>query len=155
MSASTLLNQYLGSTSSYSVPQFQYEDLGITLKLTPNVEKSGEVRLHLELKIEALTGASLDSIPVLASRQFASDITVRDDDTALMVSSLSKTEAVALSGTPAIGEIPGFQSLGAARSGESDTSELVLLITPHVTRRRPGNLLGPRIVLTESARPTD
>ena len=155
VSASTLLNQYLGSTSSYSVPQFQYEDLGITLKATPNVEKSGQVRLHLELKIEALAGTSLDNIPVLNSRQFVSDVTVPDGDTALMVSSLSKTESVALSGTPGLGEIPGFQSLGSARTGELDTGELVMLITPHIVRRRPENLLGPRIVLTESQRPTD
>ncbi len=155
VSASTLLNQYLGSTSSYSVPQFQYEDLGITLKATPNVEKSGEVRMHLELKIEALSGSSIDNIPVLASRQFASDITVPDGDTALMISTLSKTEAVAVSGTPALGEIPGFQSLGANRTGENDTSELVLLITPHVARRRPGNVVGPRIELTDFPRPTD
>ena len=155
VSASTLLNQYLGVSSSYSIPQFQYEDLGITLKATPNVAKSGEVRLHLELKLEALAGASLDNIPVLASRQFVSDITVPDGDTALIVSSLSKTESVAVSGTPGLGEIPGFQSLGAARTGEHDTGKLVMLITPHIVRRRPDNLLGPRIVLTESQRPTD
>ena len=155
ISASTLLNQYLGTSSAYAIPQFQYEDLGITLKATPNVSKSGEVRLHLELKIEALTGASLDGIPVLASRQFVSDVTVPDGDTALMVSSLSRTEAIAISGTPGLGEIPGFQSLGALRTNEQDTTELVMLITPHIVRRRPNNLAGPRIVLTETQRPTD
>ena len=111
--------------------------------------------MHLELKIEALSGSSIDNIPVLASRQFASDITVPDGDTALMISTLSKTEAVAVSGTPALGEIPGFQSLGANRTGENDTSEVVLLITPHVARRRPGNVVGPRIELTDFPRPTD
>lgn len=155
VSASTLLNQYLGASSSYSIPQFQYEDLGITLKATPTVQKSGQVRLHLELKIEALTGASLDSIPVLSSRQLASDITVLDGDTALLASSLSRTESVAVSGTPGLGEIPGFQSLGADRTGEQDTGELVMLITPHIVRRRPDNLTGPRIVLTETQRPPD
>lgn len=155
ISASTLLNQYLGASSSYSIPQFQYEDLGITLKATPNIEKSGQVRLHLELKIEALTGASLDNIPVLSSRQLASDITVPDGDTALLVSSLSSTESLAVSGTPGLGEIPGFRSLGADRSSEQDAGELVMLITPHVVRRRPDNLTGPRIVLTETQRPQD
>ncbi len=155
VSASTLLNQYLGASSSYSIPQFQYEDLGISLKATPNVTKSGEVRLHLELKIEALTGASLDNIPVLSSRQLASDITVPDGDTALLVSSLSKTEALAVTGTPGLGEIPGFQSIGAARTGEQDTGELVILVTPHIVRRRPANLFSPRIVLTETQRPTE
>ncbi len=155
ISASTLLNQYLGVSSSYSIPQFQYEDLGITLKATPSVTRTGEVRLHLELKIEALTGTSLDNIPVLSSRQLASDITVPDGDTALAISSLSRTESLALSGTPGLGEIPGFQSLGSARTSEQDSGELVMLITPHVVRKRSDRLVGPRIVLTESQRPQD
>ena len=39
VSASSLLNQYLGATSSLTVPQIQYEDLGLTLKTTPVVQK--------------------------------------------------------------------------------------------------------------------
>ena len=111
--------------------------------------------MHLELKIEALTGASLNNIPVLSSRQLASDISLPDGDTALLASSLSRTESLAVNGTPGLGEIPGFQSLGAARTNELDTGELVMLITPHIARRRPGNPLGPRIVLTETQRPQD
>ena len=44
-----------------TVPQIQYEDLGITLKATPSVLRSGLVSMHIDLKIEALTGTSSDT----------------------------------------------------------------------------------------------
>lgn len=149
VSASSLLNQYLGSGNNVTIPQVQYEELGLTLKATPIVQKSGRIAMHLDLKIEALAGGSIDNIPILANRQFVSDITVGDGDTALMISSLSKTEARAVSGIPGLSELPGFQGAIADRIGEKDTSELVLLITPHVVRRRSSNIAGPRIALNQ------
>src|SRR6187402_103909 len=65
--AASLLSQFLGSSAnSIVVPQIQFEDLGLTLKTTPHVLRSGEVRVHLELKIEALSGSTQNNIPILA-----------------------------------------------------------------------------------------
>ena len=148
VSASTLLNQYLGSTSTVTIPQIQYEDLGLTLKATPNVQRSDRVTMHLDMKIEALTGAALDNIPVLASRQFVSDITVADGETALMTSTLTRSETRAVSGVPGLGELPGFRDIAADQSTERDTGELVLLVTPHIVRHRPRTGSGPRIAFS-------
>jgi type II secretory pathway component GspD/PulD (secretin) len=103
--------------------------------------------MHIDLKIEALSGAGLNNIPILASRQFVSDITVKNNETALLVSALSKSESAAVSGLPGLGELPGFQSTTADTIGETDSSDLVLLITPHVIRRRSSIVAGPRIAL--------
>ncbi len=109
VSASTLLNQYLGSASTATVPMVQYEDLGITLKTTPTVLRSNLVSVHVDLKIEALTGASLDNIPVLTSSNYVSDITVPDGNTVVMISNLSRSEANSVNGLPGLGELPGFE----------------------------------------------
>jgi len=147
VSASSLLSQLTGSSTGVTIPQIQYEDLGLTLKATPTVQKSGTVRMHIELKIEALAGTALNNIPILASRQFSSDITVNDGKAALFVSSLSKSESSAVSGLPGLGELPGFQTATADKVAETDSSDLVLLITPHVIRRRANIIAGPRIAL--------
>ena len=62
-----LAAQYLGSGAS-NIPQFQYEDLGITLVTTPQILHSGAVSLKVDLKIEALGGGAINSIPILSSR---------------------------------------------------------------------------------------
>ena len=148
VSASSLLSQYLGNTTAVTIPQIQYEDLGVTLAATPKVQKSGDVSMALDLKIEALAGTALNNIPILASRQLVSNVTVHDGETTLLLSSLSKSESSAVSGLPGLGELPGFQSVTADRIGQRDTSELVLLITPHIVRRRSPNMAGPEITFS-------
>jgi general secretion pathway protein D len=145
VSASSLLNQYLGSASSAIVPQVQYEDLGITLKTKPVVLRSGLVRLSIDMKIEALTGASLNNIPVLTSSVYTSDITVPDGQTVVMLSDMSSTESAAISGLPGIGELPGFQQTLSDTMKTTDSSELILLITPHLVRHRSASMASRAI----------
>ena len=145
VSAASLLNAAVGSP--ITIPQIQYEDLGLTLKATPLVQRSGAIKMHLDLKIEALTGGSISNIPILNSQQFMSDVTVNDGDTAVMVSSLTKSESASISGYPGLAELPGFQTATADRTTLTDSSELILLITPHVTRRRSNLSAGPRIAI--------
>ena len=148
VSAASLL-----SSSTTTIPQIQYEDLGITLKATPNVQKSGQISMHLELKIESLTGGLLDNIPILTSQQYTADTTVGDGETATLVSSLTKSEALAISGLPGLGEIPGFQASVADLNRNTSSGELVLLITPHLIRHRSNITVGPRIAV--DLHPTD
>jgi type II secretory pathway component GspD/PulD (secretin) len=149
ISANNLLNQFLGASGSVTIPQIQYEDLGLTLKATPIVQKSGLITVKLDLKIEALAGSSLNNIPILASRQYVSDVTVADGETALLASSLTRSESAAISGLPGLGELPGFQTATAVKTTEADTSELILLITPHIVRHRSNAVAGPRIAFSQ------
>jgi general secretion pathway protein D len=144
VSVSSLLNS---SLSSATIPQIQYQDLGLTLKATPSVQRSGAISMHLDLKIDALSGGSLSNIPILNSQQFASDVTVRDGDTALLVSTLTRSQSAAISGAPGLGGLPGFQTLTADTTTNTDSSDLVLLVTPHVTRLRSHIAAGPRIAV--------
>jgi general secretion pathway protein D len=145
VSVASLLNSAAGTAAT--IPQIQYEDLGLTLKATPTVQKSGAIKMHIDLKIEALNGGTINNIPILNSQQFASDVTLDDGDTALMVSSLSRSESASINGYPILSELPGFQSLTADRLTDTSSSELLLLLTPHITRRRSNLTVGPRIAI--------
>jgi len=140
--ASKLLAQ-LGT--QVTIPQIQYEDLGLTLKAVPTVQKSGDITMQLDLKIESLAGSSSNNIPVLNNRAFVSTVTVTDGQTAMLVSSLTRSESAAISGLPGLGELPGFQTATADKAAEKDTSELILLVTPHIVRKRRDVLASPRI----------
>jgi general secretion pathway protein D len=145
VSASTLLNQ----ATSITIPQIQYEDIGLTLKAVPTVQRSGRISMKLDLKIEALAGSALNNIPILASRQYVSEVTVADGESAMLLSSLSRTESAAVSGLPGLSELPGFQTATADKITESDSSELILLITPRIVHRRANVIAGPRISLNQ------
>jgi hypothetical protein len=151
VSASSLLNQYLGNSSATTIPQIQYEDLGITLKTTPIILNSGLVSLNVSLKIEALAGPSLDNIPVLTSSVFDSNISVQDGTGAMMLTNLSRTESASISGLPGLSELPGFQESAADDLKQTDQSELVLMVTPHIVRHRASLTASRRIPFASSA----
>jgi general secretion pathway protein D len=154
VSADQLLSQFGGTGSSAVTPTITFEDLGITLKTTPTVLKSGLIGLHIDLKIEALTGVSLDNIPVLASRVFVSDIAVDDGKTAVLLSSLSKTEASSVNGIPGLAELPGFRDTAADHLSVTSSSELVVLLTPHIVHRR-SSVITSRVVPFTTATPQE
>jgi general secretion pathway protein D len=130
-SVSSLLSQFTGS-SNVSVPQFQFEDLGITLKMTPQILHGDEVYLPLEMKIEALAGSSINSIPILNNRALTSTITVPAGQTAMLATLVDSSETKALTGLPGLSELPGFQGTDQDRSKSS--TELLITITPHIVR---------------------
>ncbi|MCL2659495.1 MAG: hypothetical protein FWD64_03135 [Acidobacteriaceae bacterium] len=144
VSAASLMAQ-----SSYSIPQFQYQDLGLVLKAKPAVHADGRIVLKLDMKITAIGGTGINGIPILNNHEFVSGITVHDGETTMLASSLSESETAAVNGVPGLGELPGFQTATAGKTGTKDTSELVLLITPHIVHRRQNLLAGPRIALGE------
>jgi Flp pilus assembly secretin CpaC len=139
----SLLSQYAGG-SSMTIPQVTYEDLGVTLNATPAILKSGQINMKLDLKIESLTGSTSDGNPILGNREFKSDITVREGESVLMVSYVSKTETAAMSGIPGLSELPGFQ-MPVTQDIQKETNQLVMVVTPHVVRRRSDLLASPRI----------
>ncbi len=137
----------LGSLQTSTTPQVQYEDLGVTLKATPRIQKSGLISLHLELKIESLAGGLIDNIPILNSNQFTSDVTVTDGGTAFLVSNMTKSQAAAVTGIPGLSELPGFQSAPELQK-TTDTGQLLMLLTPHLTKRRLNTASGPAIPIS-------
>ena len=93
-----------------------------------------------------MSGSTNDGNPVLENRQFASVLTLNDGESALMVSNVTRSELAAMTGIPGLSELPGFQ-MPTERTGEKDTSQLVLLVTPHVVRTRADRVAGPRIAI--------
>jgi general secretion pathway protein D len=150
-SVSSLLSQYLG-TNSVNIPQFQFEDLGITLKLSPHVLHGNEVQVKVDMKIESLAGSTIDNIPVLNNRALVSMVTIPAGDTALLASEISSNEIGSLTGLPGISELPGFQ--GTDQDAEKDTSELLITITPHLVRSRPFRVASRRLAAIKPPPPS-
>ena len=129
-----------------TVPQVQYQNLGLTLHVTPYVEGHGDVALKLDLKLETLEGQSLNDIPVLNSREVNSITSLRPGESALIVSSLTKQDSLAVTGIPGINDLPGLRG-GTHQNKQVNTAELAIVITPHVVRRVHSRRADPMIPL--------
>lgn len=129
---SSLLSS-LSSAAASTIPQVQYEDLGLTLKATPRVLRGGLVAITLDLKIDSLAGSSINGVPVLNNTAFSGVVTLDRNQGVVVLSELSKQESRAISGVPGISEIPGMNDL-TDKDVSKNYSKLLIVLTPHVIR---------------------
>ncbi len=140
----------LSQAANETVPQVQYQDIGLTFKATPRVLRSGDVTLNLDIKMASIGGTTLNGIPILNNQQISGVLSLKAGTTAVLVSDLSKTQSRALNGLPGIGDIPGLEDVNDIARNEN-VARLLILITPSVVRNPRAAGHGPMLVLEKSA----
>jgi general secretion pathway protein D len=120
--------------SSGTIPMIEYQDLGLTLKATPSVMRSGEVALKIDMKIAALAGSQINGVPILANRAWSGVVTVGQNQAVVVASEMDKQESRAVSGTPGLSEVPGLNNAIGSMDAQRNYATLVILLTPHVVR---------------------
>jgi Flp pilus assembly secretin CpaC len=116
-----------------NIPMVQYQDLGLTFKATPRVMRDNDVALNIDMKLNALSGASLDGNPILNNQSYSGVVTLKEGQASVLAAELSRTQSMAISGTPGISEIPGLNN-ATDKNLQQNYATLVIVITPHVVR---------------------
>jgi type II secretory pathway component GspD/PulD (secretin) len=123
----------LQAAASLNIPQVQYQDIGLTLKVTPSIQGTNSVSLKFDLTLSSLAGSALNGLPLLNNREYNAITSVRVGESALLVSAVSRQESNAITGVPGLSEIPGFQYT-TNNNSNLDIAELAIVITPHIVR---------------------
>jgi general secretion pathway protein D len=113
-------------------PSVSYEDLGLNMKAKPTIHGDGSVSLQLELQVRSLTGQSNNGVPVISNREYKGSINLEDGEPAVVAGEVSQTDTLSMSGIPGLGMIPGLNQAMVSNSKQSDSDELMIVITPHV-----------------------
>lgn len=119
-------------------PSFNYEDIGLTIKAKPAISWKNDVSLQLEINLRALSGQSLNGVPVIGNREYKGSITLTDGEPAVVAGQVTHSETLALSGIPGLGQIPGLNRVATTNTKQLEDDELLVVITPHVTNRSMG-----------------
>lgn len=128
---SSLLSQL--SNNIPNIPQVQYQDLGLTLKVNPRVMRNGSVALSMDLKLDSLAGGSINGLPILSNRSYTGVVMLRQGGAAVIAGNLNESESRALSGTPGLSELPGMSNV-TGKDVEQNYATLLIVITPHLVR---------------------
>ncbi len=145
---SAAISKVLGNQSYIApVPSVNYEDLGLTLKATPQVHGDSEVTLKLELSFKTLGSQSVNGVPVISNREYNGSVTLKNGETAAMVGYVTNSESRSYSGFPGIGSIPILNLATGATTKQVTDGELLIVITPFIVS--PGNTGASPIYLTQ------
>ena len=121
-------------TETYS--SYEYKDVGITLKITPQISKDRLVRLNVyqELtKLDALTTTNTDR-PTTFKRQIETTIIVEDGHSVVIGGLIDEGSTTTENKTPCLGDIPGLGWAFKTVSEEIDKTNLYVFLTPKVIK---------------------
>lgn len=121
-------------------PQIQFQDLGLTLKMTPRIHNGEEVSLKIESEFKVLTGQVLNGIPVIANRSYNGEVRLRDGEWAIVAGLLTLNETLSNTGIPWIRDVPGLSD----RSREQRLGNTLLVIKPRVVTLPPSETFATR-----------
>lgn len=126
------------------VPAIRYEDLGVKVTVTPRIHEDRQITLLLKVERMALSGRSINDIPVLANRQFEQQVRLRDGQALLVAGLRGETREVVLTGFPLLGSAPVIGPLFRRNEIRPRSNELIVVVIPHLTRLPARELLVAR-----------
>lgn len=126
----------LGNSSAVQQPYpgSEYIDLGVKIKATPGLHPNNEVTLQLEFEIRALSGSSVNGIPILSNRTLSQTVRVKEDEPTLIGGLTDQEETRSITGLPGFAEIPGAGYAFGARNSSLKDTDLLIVVTPHRLR---------------------
>jgi len=114
---------------------FDYRDVGLTLRLTPQINNSKYVKLDIFSKLEALVASTVGTselAPTTLKRQANTVVVVKDGHTVVIGGMIRDDKIQNVSKVPLLGDLPLLGPLFRSQSTRSEKVNLLIFLTPHV-----------------------
>jgi len=126
---------YNQERGSFEVSGFTYKPIGIILKVTPQVNARGFIKLSLEPEVSqqngttTFGGAGGAAIPIIATRKAKTQVSMKDGYT-MAIGGLLRTQ-ITNGGTkiPVLGSLPVLGRLFSSSTKNEDSTNLIIFIT--------------------------
>ncbi len=146
-------NGGVGQTQFAPVPQVQFQDLGLILKVTPTVQGNGEVSLDVDAEQNALTGLSNNSIPVITTRHFQGMTRLAQGEWAVLAGLMQSTVSEDRSGIPGLSNIPFLGRLFTKTTRTEIVGQTVVVLKPHIVNLPPWETPAPVLWVGTETKP--
>ena len=130
------------SDTSATVPgvtygqSYEYKDVGITLKITPNINEDQFVRLKIDQQVTKLADVQSTTTPTTLKRTAKTTVVVKDKETVVIGGLIDDTTSIDTIQVPCLGDIPVLGWLFKTRGSGRERSNLFVFITPHIIRNQ-------------------
>lgn len=129
--------QALGNLGGLGLGQvsFNREDVGLTLKLKPQINDEDYVRLEIDQELSDVAGIDQVTNQVITSKRSAkTTVVVRSQDSVVIGGLVRDRETVDESKTPLLGDLPLIGWLFKRQQRVVEKTNLLLVLTPYIIR---------------------
>lgn len=147
---------YNQERGSFEVSGFIYKPIGVIMKVTPQVNNQGFIKLNIAPEVSNQTGTvvfgasggSAAEIPIIAVQKTLTQVTLKDGFTLGIGGMVTKSELKNTSKVPVLGSIPYLGRLFKSDSTDVGSKNLLIFITARTLKpdgATVGDVFDPRM----------
>src|SRR6185295_6291450 len=117
--------------------QFQYQEVGVNVDITPRVHPNREVSLKVKVEVSSVTGnTNIGGItqPIISQRTIDHDIRLKEGEANILGGLITKTDTKSLTGWPGLAKIPLLRYFFSEDTKNYEDDEILIILTPHIVR---------------------
>jgi general secretion pathway protein D len=137
--------------SSLVNTQFQYQDVGVNIEMTPTVHYDHDITLKIKIEVTADTSSvTISGVtePILSQRVVDQVIRLREGEASILGGIQEKQDQVSWSGIPGLSSIPILRYLFGSKDHTITDDELVFVVVPHIVRTQTLDRVNLRTIDT-------
>src|SRR5229473_3836227 len=117
--------------------QFQYQDVGVNIDVTPRIHPNHEVSMKLSVEVSSVTGqATIGGIqqPIISQRKIEQEIRLKEGESNVLGGLITRTDTKSINGWPGLAHIPLLRYFFSEDQHQSEDDEILIILTPHIVR---------------------
>jgi general secretion pathway protein D len=118
--------------------QFQYQDVGVNVDVTPRIHLNSEVSLKLAVEVSSVSGTSnIGGVnqPIISTNRVEHDVRLHDGEVNVLGGLIRTSQTKSVTGWPGFSQIPLLRYFFSAEHIEDVDSEILIVVIPHIIRR--------------------
>jgi general secretion pathway protein D len=139
--------------SSLVNTQFQYQDVGVNIEMTPTVHFDRDITLKIKIEVTAQSGSvTISGVtePIISQRTVDHVIRLREGEASILGGIQDKQDTTNSTGIPGLASIPVLKYIFGSKDHTISDDELVFLVVPHVVRSQSLEQVNLRTIDTGS-----
>jgi general secretion pathway protein D len=123
--------------SSLVNTQFQYEDVGVDVEMTPSVHYDNDVTLKVKITVSAQSGSvTISGVtePILSQRVVDQVIRLHEGEASILGGIQDNQDQQSWTGIPGLSSIPILKYLFGSKDHSVQQDEIVFVVVPHIVR---------------------
>ncbi len=111
---------------------YEYKDVGVTLKITPQINQERFVRLNIFQEVIKLKKGSEEYKPTTLKRSAETTAIVKDANTVVIGGIIGESTELGEHAVPCLGDIPGLGWFFKSVTRTTNRTNLFVFLTPHI-----------------------
>jgi general secretion pathway protein D len=137
--------------SSLVNTQFQFEDVGVKIEMTPTIHYNHDVTLKIKIEVSSEAGSTTISgvtEPIIAQNIVDQVIRLREGEASILGGIEEKQDTMSWNGIPGLSAIPILKYLFGSKDHTITDEDLVFLVVPHIVRTQELDAVNLRTIDT-------